>query len=106
MRHFRTYFDLSAARLPLAVHLDQRRRVSTLVCARVASQLSFARPASNLIQRRCADTRPLRVSSWADWRLAARMQSTLIGNSGREYKRVQVLYPHPKTSNLDIYLAT
>ncbi|KAF2447578.1 putative serine/threonine protein kinase [Karstenula rhodostoma CBS 690.94] len=34
------------------------------------------------------------------------MQSTLIGNSGREYKRVQVLHSHPKKSELDIYLAT
>ncbi|TID18376.1 putative serine/threonine protein kinase [Venturia nashicola] len=33
------------------------------------------------------------------------MQSTLIGNSGREYKRIQVLYSHPKKPNLDIYLA-
>jgi hypothetical protein len=106
MPHFRPFYGLSAARLPLELHLDQRRRASTLLCARVASQLLFARPANTLIHRRCADTRPLRVSCLARRRLVARMQSTLIGNSGREYKRVQVLYPHPKISSLDIYLAT
>ncbi|KAF1967045.1 calcium/calmodulin dependent protein kinase-like protein [Bimuria novae-zelandiae CBS 107.79] len=33
-------------------------------------------------------------------------QSTLIGNSRREYKRVQVLHSHPKKSELNISLAT
>ncbi|KAF1913102.1 calcium/calmodulin dependent protein kinase-like protein [Ampelomyces quisqualis] len=34
------------------------------------------------------------------------MQSTLIGNSGREYKRVQVLHSHPQRPELDIHLST
>ncbi|KAE9968992.1 hypothetical protein EG328_007146 [Venturia inaequalis] len=77
----RQSFDLLTTRLPLA------------------SQLSFGRPAP-------ANTRwPLRVSNWAGRRQAARMQSTLVGNSGREYKRSQVLHPHPKTPSLDIHLA-
>ncbi|KAF2760683.1 putative serine/threonine protein kinase [Pseudovirgaria hyperparasitica] len=34
------------------------------------------------------------------------MQSTLIGRSGREYKRAAVLHSHPNKSELDIRLAT
>jgi len=42
MQYFRAFFDLFNARLPLVSHLDQRRCASTLVYARVASQVSFA----------------------------------------------------------------
>ena len=106
MRHFRTFFDLFEVRLPLSSHLDQRRRASTLVYARIASQVSFANSNNTVILRRYADIWPLRVSCRAGRRITARMQSTLIGNSGREYKRVQVLHSHPKKSELDIHLAT
>ncbi|OAL57054.1 putative serine/threonine protein kinase [Pyrenochaeta sp. DS3sAY3a] len=65
----------------------------------VTLKVSFAKWANTVISRQ------LQVSSWAGQLQVARMQSTL-GNSGREYKKIQVLHPHPKTSELDIYLAT
>jgi hypothetical protein len=106
MRHSRKFFYLFDARFPLVSHLDQRRRASTLVYARVASQVSFGNSNNTIILSRHADIRPLQVNYRMGRRMAARMQSTLFGNSGREYKRVQVLHSHPKKSELDIYLAT